>query len=298
MQLRTVAEIATIIGVAVAVLGYMKIEPNALDKIPEIHQKKVESDLKTSVLTIDEKANLYIPYKAALAIESSYSRDNALSKVINSAINSSDFKLAVLAGKEIDSTYTKSRELAKIVDAALMKKEYVGYAVIAAELIPSSYSKDTALSKIISFYENGETNITSSKNLTELDKYKKIFTFADSTAGMGMSENDAKIFTDNWIKQRTYKDFLYFKKVFIFANSSANMGMSEESAKLFAMKWIDQYTENEFDIFKTAFGFADSSAGMSLSAEDAEKFAFKKILEYRESANKTVEPIKNPQAAF
>ncbi len=292
MQLRTLAEIATIIGVAIAVLGYMKIKPNILDQIPEIYKNNIENNLKSDILKINKneysrnKEYLYNLYKASLAIESSYSQDLALSKVISIAINTNDFKIAILSAKKINSSHLKSNELTKIVKIALKNKKFASYSVLAAELIPSSYSKDAALKNIISFYENKDNNITIKNNLTRFDKYKEIFRFADSTASMDMNENEVKEFTENWLQKRTYKDFLYFKKIFKFADSTANLDMSEEKAIEFAINWIDNYTENEFKIFKTIFQFADSTAGMSMSTKEAIEFALKKLKENRILANK------------
>jgi hypothetical protein len=292
MQLRTFAEIATILGLGIAFLSYMKIEPNALDKIPGIYQKQATDDLKKTDLKIDaseysgKNAYLLHQYRAAISMKSSYNRDQALAKVIDAAIKASDFKIAILCGKEISSSYQKSSELEKIVDAALKQEKHAGYAVIAAELIPSSYSKDAALNKIISFYEHGSAESKAPQELTELDKYKEIFTFADSTANMDMSEEEAKAFADKWIKERRYEDFQYFKKIYTFADSTASMDMSEKKAMKFALDWIDNYPEKEFEIFTSAFNFADSTAGMSMSAKDAEAFAFKKVEEYRISAKK------------
>ncbi len=290
MQLRAFAEIATIIGVVIAVLGYMKIEPNALDKIPEIYQEQASKDLESAELRIEEneysggKASLYRQYRAALAMESSYNRDQALMKVINAALNEFDFKIAIRAGKEISSSHTKSNELSRIVDSALKHGDSVGYAVIAAELIPSSYSKDMVLAKIVSFYERGTRQKKAKEELSDLDIYKEIFRFADSTAHMNMTEEEAKIFADQWQKERTYTDFLYFKEVFMFADSGSYMDMSAEDAKTFALNWIDNYTKDEFGVFVNAFKFADSTAGMDMSEKDAESFAFQKVEEYRKSS--------------
>jgi len=45
VQLRTLAEIATILGLGVAVLAHMNVEPNALEKIPELYQEQATEDL-------------------------------------------------------------------------------------------------------------------------------------------------------------------------------------------------------------------------------------------------------------
>lgn len=295
MQLRTLAEIATIIGLAIAVLGYMKIEPNVLDQIPEIYQNKIKDDLTNNILKINKneylgnKEYLYNLYKAAISIESSYNKDTALLKVIDIAININDFKIAILSAKKINSSYTKSNELSKIVDVALTNKKYASYSVLAAELIPTSYSKDTALNTIISFYENEENNTTIKKSLTKFDKYKEVFKFADASVNMDMDSIEAKKFTEDWFKKRTYEDFLYFKEIFKFADRSTDLDMSSKDATLFSINWIDNYSKIEFKIFKETFQFADSSTGMSMSTKEAMEFAFNKLINNRKLANNTLE---------
>lgn len=268
MQFRTFAEIATIIAAVIAVLGYMKVEPNLLDGISGQVKADVISDLRETELAIGESdisgknSDLFIQYRAVLALKISYSRDKSLVKVIDLALKKNNFKVAILAGEEIESEYTKSNALSKIVDSALKLEEYAGHAVVAAEFIPSSYSKNQALERIVSFYERGgiEPN-----GLSVLDKYKEIFQFADSNAHMGLSSSEAKTFTDNWLKERNYKDFLYFKEVYTFADLNQHMGKSAEQALNFALKWIDKYSRKELNVFTGAFMFADSNAGMAMS---------------------------------
>lgn len=306
MQLRTFAEIATILGLAVAVLGYLKIEPNALDELPELHQEQAERDVQSVDLAIKEEdyANgdigLYHQYKAAVSMASTYNKDLALSSVIDNSLKSGDFRIAIMSAKKISSTYSKSSELAKIVEAALKGGENVGFAVIAAELIPSTYSKDVALEKIVRHYNRQPQEAEAATPKTELDIYKEVYRFADSTASMNMSEEDAKEFADTWTKTRSYEDFAYFKEVFRFADSTANMDMSEDDAKDFALAWIAEYSEDEFKVFTSAFAFADSSAGMGMSSKEAEKFAFSKVAEYRiasAAANKPLQPTAQSAAA-
>jgi len=300
MQFRTFAEIATIVGATIAVLGYIKVEPNLLDSISGQVKDDVISDLRVTELAVGESdisgegSDLFIQYRAALALESSYSRDKSLVKVVDSALKRNNFKIAILAGKEIESEYTKSNELTKIVDSALRLEEHAGHAVVAAEFIPSSYSKDKALEKIVAFYEHGwvEPN-----KLTTLDKYKEIFQFADSNAHMGLSSTEAKTFTDNWLKERNYQEFLYFKEVYTFADSNQNMGKSAGQALNFALRWIDKYSREDFDVFAVAFTFADSNSGMSMSEEEAEEFALKKVREHKKSANKPIQQTPKSGAA-
>ena len=121
-----------------------------------------------------------------------------------------DYKIAIAAAKNISSSYSKSSVLSAIAEHALKSENNAGYAVVAAELIPSSYTKDTVLSKIVTYYESGplDGSETESKELTPLDQYKQIYTFADSINYMGMSEEDAKGFALDWIdKLYTQDDF-------------------------------------------------------------------------------------------
>lgn len=297
LKLRTLAEIATIIGVIVAIFAFVKIEPNAIDKLPEIYKEKADSDVRKTELLIEkddyqgESETLYTQYRAAIAISSTYSKDKAISKFVDCALAANDYKIAIAAAKDISSSYSKSSVLSSIAEHALKSKNNAGYAVIAAELIPSSYTKDTVLSKIVTFYESGplDGSKTKSKELTPLDQYKKIYTFADSSHEMGMSEKNAKLFADKWMKERDYETFLFFKDVYVFADSSNQMGMSGEDAKKFALDWLDNlYTKDDFKIFKDAHIFADSSNNMGMNSEQATAFAFEKMKEAK-SANKQIQ---------
>jgi hypothetical protein len=287
MRLRTIAELATIIGVAIAVLGYLKIQPNVLDEIPELYHEQAISDLKKTELsiehndTIGENAKVYNQYRTALAIKSEYSQDDALISVVKSALKQKSFKYAILGAKSINSQYTRDEQLDLIVDMALAETTSAGNAIIAAELIDSRYSKDKALEKILRFYQEGTSSVKQSRELSDIDKYKEVYNFADASAHMGMSSDEAKKFADDWFSKRPYEDFFYFKKVFTFADATAHMGMDENEAKEFALHWINNYSEVEFEIFQQAFKFADSTAGMSMSEQDAKVFAFRKVEEQR-----------------
>ncbi|KAF0188287.1 MAG: hypothetical protein FD168_1811 [Desulfobulbaceae bacterium] len=297
MKLRTLAEIATIIGVIVAILSFVKIEPNAIDKLPKEYKERAESDVNKTELLITpndykgEKEPIYLQYRAAISIDSKYSRDSAISTFVKCALAANDYKLAISAAKYMGSEYAKSSVLNSIVDQALTSKDNVGYAVIAAELIPSSYTKDSVLSKIVSFYEKGSVNgDEETQELTTLDKYKAIYTFADSSNDMDMSEKNAKLFADKWVKERDYESFLFFKEIYIFADSSNHMAMSEDDAKVFALNWIDNsFTKEDFKIFKEAYDFADNSNNMSLNSKEATVFAFNKMKEAKH-ANKATAP--------
>ena len=81
MKFRTIAEIATIIVGIVTILMFVKIEPNAIDELPEIYKKKADTDVRKTELLIEknkyqgESEILYRQYRAAIAISSSYSKD-------------------------------------------------------------------------------------------------------------------------------------------------------------------------------------------------------------------------------
>jgi hypothetical protein len=285
LKFRTIAEIVGIIGVIIAFLEYAKIEPNALDKIPEIYREKAEAAVKSSLIVIDpnnykDKEDLYNLYRAAMAMDDGHSKDLQIKKVVDIALRKGDFKIAISSANAIDSDHTKSMELSVISQKALNIPEQSGYAVIAAELIPSSHTKGLAIGKIVQFYEvrakGGKPG-----QLSNIEKYKTVYRFADSSVSMGNSAADAKAFADSWFLKRSYDDFLLFKEVFTFADSTAYMDMSEENAEVFAFKWIDNYTADEFYMFKDTFTFADSSAGMSMDEKQAELFAFKKVHEHR-----------------
>ena len=294
MKSRTIAEIACVIGAVIAVLQYAKIEPNVLDKIPKIYQAQVEAGLKSTEIIIapedyKESPDLYNLYRAAMAMDSGYSKDLQIKKVVDVAIRKKDFKLAISSANAIDRDHTKSTVLSDISQKALSIQGKSSYAVIAAELIPSSHSKSIAIKQIIKFHEVRASGGTPGE-LSSMDKYKAVFAFAGSSASLNLNEQEAKRFTDQWFLTRTYEEFLLFKDVFKFADSTAAMDMDEEKSSKFAFKWLDNYSREEFNLFQDAFTFADSSAGMSMDEAEAEIFAFNKIHEHRESikANKKI----------
>jgi hypothetical protein len=84
LKLRTIAEIVTIIGGIITILIFIKIKPNAIDELPEIYKKKADSDVRKTELLIGkdkyqgESEILYRQYRAAIAISSSYNKDQAI----------------------------------------------------------------------------------------------------------------------------------------------------------------------------------------------------------------------------
>lgn len=206
----------------IVVLQYVKIEPNALDKLPDVYKEAAEKDVKETKIAIKsedyENGNdsLYVMYRAAIAISNSYSKDCAIEKVVNAALMKNDFKLAIAAAKESENSYTKSNLLEKIAKQSLNTEKSIGYSIVAAELIPNNYTKTQVLQDIVGYYEKdfyGDSgNKIESKKLTPLEIYKEIFTFADSSAHMRMSKDEAKLFANRWIKNRTYIEFQNSKR--------------------------------------------------------------------------------------
>lgn len=288
MKLRIFAEIATILAFLIAVLTFVKIEPNAIDKLPETFKNKADSDVKKIELLIEkdkyqgESKKLYRQYQAAISISNTYSKDVAISQFVECALRSNDYKIAIAAAKNMGNSYSKTNVLSSIADHALKSEDNAGYAIVAAELIPNSYTKDAVLSQIVSFYKRGslDNRGNTSKELTPLDQYKEVYTFADASNYMGMSEKEARLFADKWMKERDYETFLFFKEVYMFADASNQMGMSKEDAKKFALDWIDNsYSKKDFQIFKDAYIFANSSSKMNMKSDQATEFALKKMKE-------------------
>lgn len=296
MNLRTFAEVATIIAVVIAFLQYTDVEPNALDKIPELYKTAAEKDIESiDIEPLKEKYAgknnpLYFQYKAAIAIPSPSSKSLALSKVIKAALSEKDFQIAVAAAKEITSPSSQSIELQKIVNAALATEDSAGFAVVAAELIPSSSSKTISLNKIVEFYGKKFSASQPPVKLTSFDKYKIIYEFSDSPRYINMSSSDAKIFTEQWFTKRNYQEFILFKEYYIFADSPAHLNMNSEKAVEFSTNWLESYTKDEFDIYRETFIFADSPSGMDMSTSEAMEFSLKKVTEFRSkpAANKQI----------
>jgi len=265
------------------------------DKVTTKFKNPSSSLTITSEIEIDPDSykntpDLYNLYRAAMAMDEGHSKDLQIITVVDVALRKGDFKIAISAASEIDSDHTKSITLTDISQKALNMAEQSGYAIIAAELIPFSHSKSLAISKIVDFYENRAKGGIPGQ-LSNIEKYKIVYRFADSSANMDMSETDAKVFADSWFLNRSYEDFLFFKDVFTFADSRAHMNMDEKNAVKFALKWIDNYSMEEFYIFKDAFIFANSSAGMSLEEKEAEFFAFNKVHESSEKQSKLTNQV-------
>lgn len=295
MNLRTLAEIAAIIAVIIAYLQYTEVEPNALDKIPDIYKAVAEKDIESiDIEPVDQKYAdknnpLYFQYKAAIAIPSSSSKSAAISKVVKAAIEEKDFEIAIAAAKEISSSSVKSAELYKIVNAALAAESSAGFAVIAAELIPGSSSKTNALNKIVDFYDKKHLESGPAKELSSFDKYKIIFEFADAPIYINLSSASAKKFTEDWIKNRDFQSFSLFREYFIFADDPTYLDMNSEEAVKFSFNWLENYTKEEFALYRKTFIFADSPSGMDMTTSEAMEFSLKKVLEFRakSAANKS-----------
>lgn len=285
MKLKILAEIAAIVGVVIAFLQYAKIEPNVLDEIPEIYKSMAEDEVKNVITPIKASAYkdnepIYNLYRAAMSLEAGHSKDIQIEKVVELALRGGDFKLAISSASAVDSDHKKSQMLSDIIKTALASGTSAGHAIIAAELIPSEHVKRSAVHEIIDFYEVRASGGVYGE-LTNIEKYKEIYSFSDSSQHMDMSSEDAKIFSDNWVENRSYEDFMYFKEVFTFADSRTTMAMTEVEAKSFSLYFIKQFSIEEFFIFKGAFVFADSRTGMAMDEEQAKVFAMKKLKEYQ-----------------
>jgi len=298
LKLKTLAEIAAVGALILAVLQYMKIEPNAIDELPSALQDVANSDVKKIELTLDENeyasnsSIAYALYKAAQGITYTAERNDALEKAVAAALEENDYKLSIQAAREISYSLDMNRVLSMIASKALRERDSVGYAIVAAEFISYSTDKTKTLQKIIAVYEylaeGGSIDDMPIENNDSLDIYKEIFVFADSDAYLGMNSSEAKDFVDDWLKNRNYQDFLLFKEVFIFSDSSAYLGKNTKSAMEFALSWLEHYTESDFEIFKEAFIFADSSAYLGMNAENATEFAISKVREHK-AANKPIQ---------
>lgn len=250
--------------------------------------KEVELNIDMSKY-FNEGNEAFTIYQAAVLMDSNYAKDRALSKSISKAIEQKDLKLALIAAREIESNYAKDKQLLIIAQMAAMEKSTVGYAIIAADLSESGYNKDRILKGVIASYDESNpsgllidplnpSDRLDDKDLTDFEKYKIIFNFAESGSFMDMSEKDAKAFTDNWVKERTYEEFLYFRKIYIFADSPSFMDMDEEDATEFALRWLSNgYAAEDFEVFSDVFKFAESSGGMNMSVDEATTFAFEKL---------------------
>jgi hypothetical protein len=286
--MRWLVDIAGIVGGVIAALVYFGIQPNVLDQLPEKLKAQAEAAVESATFEVDEKKYFsegnkgYLIYKAAIVMESSYSKDNALIKSISASLADNDYKIALLAAKNIESSYTKDQQLYKIAVTAAAKSNTIGYSIVAAELAESSYKKDNILQIVVRSFSGGKLPVLDKSadddqldisKMTKFDKYKLIYKFADSGSYMDLSEKDAKKFADDWIKSRTFENFLQYKKIYIFADSGSYMDLSENDAKEFADNWIGSKSFESFLQFKKIYIFADSGSGMSLDEGEAKKFA-------------------------
>ena len=302
--MKTLAQIATVVTVFIAFLQYIKVEPNALDKIPELYKTAAENDVKAiEMISLESEYSgknnpLFFQYKAAIAIPGPTSKNAAISKVIRRALQERELKIAIAAAKEMTGETAKSVELKKIVSIALATEGSAGLALMVAELILGQNAKTRALNEIVDYYERKARKGRPPRELTSLEKYKAIYVFADSIGYISLSGEEAKIFTENWLKNRDYKSFLSFKEYFIFADSPAYLSMNSENAVKFAIDWLDKYSPEEFELYKEAFIFSDSPSGMSLSSGEAMDFALNKVMETRaKTTNKPTQPTPKISAA-
>ncbi|MCW9035951.1 MAG: hypothetical protein OQJ97_17145 [Rhodospirillales bacterium] len=297
---RVFLDLTAIVASFVAILTYLNITPNALDSLPERFTEEANTAVKSIDLTIKGEEyfktgnEAYIMYRAAIAMPNSYSKDKGLVRSVDKSLESQDFKLALSAAKEIESSYSMDKSLSKISNAALQEKSSVGYAIIAAEFADGSYTKSSILEAVVSTMETGKPPPAKKTNkiefedpediskLSNLERYKIIYRFADNSSYMDMSESEAKQFADEWTKNRTFEEFIIFRKVYRFADNSSYMGMTEKKAKEFALEWIENgYTADDYAVFSDAFKFADNGSFMDMSEDRAAEFAFQKLKEHK-----------------
>jgi hypothetical protein len=295
--LKTLAEIAAVIACIIVGLQYLKIEPNALDELPDNIIEIASSNVQALSFKIDENkyinnsSKAYPMYKAAKAISYRPDRDKALEKAVAIAIIELDYKLAILAASNIEYRPDKDRVLSSIALEALTDPDNTGYSVAAAELIEYSPDRTEVINEIIKVYDHvatgGSVDDISLSKKVGIDFYKEVFKFADSSAYIALSSEQAKVFADNWLKTQTYEDFLLFKKVFVFADSSAYLSKDSQESLDFSLKWLKEFNSKDFEVFRESFIFADSSAYMDMDTKNAIKFAFSKVYEQKE-ANKKI----------
>lgn len=275
---------AAIVSCVILLLQYFKIEPNALDLLPKQHQASAAVEISQMTGELEKEfqshPDLKRSYVAASSISSDYSQAAALTKVVDTAIEADALEVAVYAAIAINNKTSKTRMLEKVLDVALRSTDSFNIAVIAADSMTSDYARDAALSRVVDAYEklNKETGLVSTVPENHIDQYKEIFKFADSNQYLSYSEEDAKLFADDWFSSgRSYESFLSYKEIYTFADSSSGMSMWSDSASRFAFCWIGTFSEDEFTYFKDAFRFAYGNHSMDMSDSDAKLFAYEKL---------------------
>jgi len=68
----------------------------------------------------------------------------------------------------------------------------------------------------------------------DLNLYKKVYAFANSTSGMDMAGPNAKFFSDTWIEKCKDQNFEVYKEYYLYAYSSSGMNMIGPTAKAWA----------------------------------------------------------------
>lgn len=162
MKLSHIAAIATIIAAVVAVLQFINkpVQPSFKRDAPSV-EKLIEREKADITLSLEldvyrekgERNWLFAMYEAALSMPYATSKSDALKKVVNVALESKDYNMAIIAAKHSPYATSKADMLKDIVSQAIKKKESVGYAVVAADLMPYSTSKSDAIKSILIAYE-------------------------------------------------------------------------------------------------------------------------------------------------
>ncbi len=296
--LRIFAEIATIIGLVVTYLAYVDEKKDAINKLPEDLQEVVEQEVETKTTQISPQSYqgsnkpAWIMFQAAMAQPYSWSKDKSLATALSAALDEKDFELSLIIIAEMPYSASKASSLSRLADIALQSEDTRAYAVMAAQLSPYSATKSEISDKVIRAYSmnaGSDTQMAESAAPTvpddEFDFFREVFDFAKGGHGLDMSADDANVFAENWVQERTYKEFLFFREVEIFADSRASMW--QEEATQFAIRWMEERTHWDFATFTEFFEFAFGSSGLDLSAEEAIAYAEEKMMNNRldESAN-------------
>jgi hypothetical protein len=308
LRLKTLAEIATIAALVLVALQYFKLEPNTLDELSGDLKEIASNDVGKISLKFDlqkyedSQSIAFTMYQAGLLDPYDSGKSESLKNASMAALDEGDYALAIIAAKEIPYDSVKSSTLEHVAIESLKNRETMRFSVLAADLIPYSSTKNSVVEKISGVYEhvkNGgalETYATvSEKPVTELDKYKVVFKFADSRSFMDLDEKSAKKFTDDWFKSRSYEEFEVFREVFKFADSRSFMNMNEKDATDFALKWLEKYGLDDFQVFREAYTFAASGSFMDMEHEEALEFALGKL---DEDKKLTINSTRTPNSSL
>ncbi|WP_417806027.1 hypothetical protein [Thalassospira lucentensis] len=282
MKLRVLAEIATVAGFILTLYLYLTEGKNALDALPADLVPQAEEDLLNVETNFDVTqlsdtgAAAYNMMQAGKLARSISDQDKILTTAVQMAIDAGEYQVALSAADSINNVLNGAEAFLLIATHAVQKKETIAYAIIAAEKCDYYTVEAEILRMITDVYEGripGE--------ISDDEVFKEIFSFAHSGAYMDMSNEDARDFTEGWIKQYSYEDFLFFKEVFVFAESSSGLDQTEQVARKFSENFISEYSQDQFARFKDLFEFAHSGSGLDLGELEAQEYALGKLVKER-----------------